>query len=96
MLSLFLGLSDEEADNNKMTSLKSEKKTGNKSKQIHHDNDDIPNEKATTALDNLLGGSNSNDKKKKPTMLDQIMSGKAKKVEHKKQGEKITGSICFV
>lgn len=52
------------------------------------DEDDIPANKASSALDNLLSGSSSSTKsKKEPTMLEQIMSGKVKKTEAKKEVE---------
>ena len=57
--------------------------------------DVIPNEKATTALANLLSDKSSMKSKKKhePTMLDQIMSGKIKKQENSQRKLDLSSTI---
>ena len=69
------GFSDDEASKPK-SPVKSKKQTT--ASTTSFDDDLFPEEKATSALDNLLNGSSSkSDKKtKKPTMLEQMMSGK--------------------
>ncbi|XP_066919700.1 fas-binding factor 1 homolog [Clytia hemisphaerica] len=90
-----VGFSDDEASKPK-SPIKSKKKPAVANSTASSFDDDLfPDEKATSALDNLLNGSSttSDKKTKKPTMLEQMMSGK-KVVKEKEADDVLFGGYA--
>lgn len=98
------GLSDDDDGDSKPTSPQSTN-TINKNKQnkrtagretTQFDEDVIPSQKATSALDNLLNGSaGTSSPKKKPTMLEKMMAGDGGSVVAKDKRKKEKGWYWF-